>query len=245
MIRVLIMEPRSSRRDQLVSNISAEPDMQVLDIAETFPQALAHVQDADLVVAHTSVPDDGAYQLAWVISRRDICVPMLVAGADEAAPAIVRYFEAGARGFIRLPVEPERLVKSLRCVWQGEVLFDPHWLPALLARFVEVAEWIDDLRQPTSAETKLTRREREVLQLIGRNFTNQDIANHLIIEVGTVKNHVHNILAKLKVNSRAEAAAYLHMLRDRNRAVKRSRRYGTAVRAMGLKNASLASQRGE
>ena len=57
--------------------------------------------------------------------------------------------------------------------------------------------------------TSLTSREMEVLELISKGFTNQQIAQHLVIEVGTVKNHVHSILEKLNVSSRGEAGAYL------------------------------------
>jgi DNA-binding NarL/FixJ family response regulator len=60
-----------------------------------------------------------------------------------------------------------------------------------------------------SDTTALTTREMEVLELISKGYTNQQIAHNLVIEVGTVKNHVHNILEKLNVRSRGEAAAYL------------------------------------
>ena len=62
------------------------------------------------------------------------------------------------------------------------------------------------------ADAALTPREREILELIGEGLTNQEIADRLVIEVGTVKNHVHNILQKLDVSSRQDAAAYLSFI---------------------------------
>ncbi|HMD82144.1 MAG TPA: LuxR C-terminal-related transcriptional regulator, partial [Anaerolineales bacterium] len=60
---------------------------------------------------------------------------------------------------------------------------------------------------------RLTRREQEVLQFIGKGCTNQEIAALLLVEIGTVKNHVHNILEKLNVNTRGEAASHLGFIK--------------------------------
>jgi two-component system, NarL family, nitrate/nitrite response regulator NarL len=79
----------------------------------------------------------------------------------------------------------------------------------IVARFAELARCIESEMPVSNVIACLTPREREVLKLIGRNFSNRDIADHLIIEVGTVKNHVHNILSKLNVRSRRETASYL------------------------------------
>jgi len=70
-----------------------------------------------------------------------------------------------------------------------------------------------DIENNVSDTTGLTSREIEVLELIGKDLTNQQIAEHLVIEVGTVKNHVHSILEKLNVSSRKEAATYLAFIR--------------------------------
>jgi DNA-binding NarL/FixJ family response regulator len=69
------------------------------------------------------------------------------------------------------------------------------------------------VEQKMDGDVRLTSRELEVLQCIGRGLTNQEIAAHLVVEVGTVKNHVHNILEKLNVNNRDEAASYLAFIK--------------------------------
>ena len=69
-----------------------------------------------------------------------------------------------------------------------------------------------DLEIGVVESADLTPRELEVLELLGQNMTNHEIAEHLVIEVGTVKNHVHSILNKLNVNTRSEAAAYLALI---------------------------------
>jgi two-component system nitrate/nitrite response regulator NarL len=70
-----------------------------------------------------------------------------------------------------------------------------------------------DMENNVTDTTNLTTRELEVLELIGKGFTNQLIAENLVIEIGTVKNHVHSILEKLNVRTRDEAAAYLAFIK--------------------------------
>ena len=100
--------------------------------------------------------------------------------------------EAGARAFLLKDVSLETLVDVLRRVREGATL----------------------LPRATKELDALTPREREILELISQGLTNQEIADELVIELGTVKNHVHNVLNKLHVNSRKDAALYLSLWQD-------------------------------
>lgn len=79
----------------------------------------------------------------------------------------------------------------------------------MMARLTDLAQMFTGIESHMTDTTSLTPRELEVLELISRGCTNQQIAQQLVIEVGTVKNHVHSILEKLRVSSRGEAASYL------------------------------------
>jgi DNA-binding NarL/FixJ family response regulator len=79
----------------------------------------------------------------------------------------------------------------------------------MMERLSDLAQMFAGVESNIADTTTLTSREMEVLELISKGYTNQQIAQNLVIEVGTVKNHVHNILEKLNVSSRGEAAAYL------------------------------------
>jgi len=109
----------------------------------------------------------------------------------------------GIAGFVTSEASVAELVAAIESVARGESLCSPSVVAALLRRLGSLARsWAEaDPTQP------LTRREREILELIDEGLSNKQIAQRLRIELPTVKNHVHNILGKLGVRRRAEAAA--------------------------------------
>jgi two-component system, NarL family, nitrate/nitrite response regulator NarL len=215
MIRVLIVNQVSLTCDMFATVLSEQPDIEVVGYSTNIAGALAKIDRCDVVVASTNLPEDGAIELTRAIVRLEKSARVLIVGLSESRADIVRCIEAGAQGYVHREDSVDELIRNIRSIYKGEALVTPDIAAALMNRLAELAASIEVVR-PASVETaKLTPREREVLRLIGRNYTNQDIANHLIIEVGTVKNHVHNILSKLKVNSRREAANYLPIIKER------------------------------
>jgi two-component system, NarL family, nitrate/nitrite response regulator NarL len=83
----------------------------------------------------------------------------------------------------------------------------------MIERLSDLAQMFADVENSITDAPGLTPREIEVLELIGEGLTNQQIAERLVIEIGTVKNHVHSILEKLNVSNRGEAAAYLTVIK--------------------------------
>lgn len=217
MIRVLIVNQVSLTCDMFATILSEQPDIDVVGYSTNINDALAKIDRCDVVLASTNLPDDGTIQLTRAMVRSEKPARVLIVGLAESRAAIVRYIEAGAQGYVHREDSVDELVRNIRSICKGEALITPAIAAALMTRLAELAASIEDIRPASLGTAKLTPREREVLKLIGRNYTNQDIANHLIIEVGTVKNHVHNILSKLKVNSRREAANYLPIIKERRR----------------------------
>jgi DNA-binding NarL/FixJ family response regulator len=134
---------------------------------------------------------------------------LVVLAVTEDEDAIVRCAEEGAAGFVTRDGTIEDLGKAVACAVRGEALCSP-WVAGVLARRVGLLA----ARQVRPREVgHLTPREREVLVLIEQGMTNKEIARQLGIELRTVKNHVHNLLEKLRVGRRGEAAARLRMAR--------------------------------
>jgi DNA-binding NarL/FixJ family response regulator len=119
--------------------------------------------------------------------------------------------EERAAGYVCVQESWADLVKKIRAVYEDEFLMCPDIAPAIMARIAELKQLVTELdagsvTQPNNYYAELTQREWEVLRFIGQNMSNQEIAQTLTIELGTVKNHVHNLLRKLDVVSRKQAA---------------------------------------
>jgi DNA-binding NarL/FixJ family response regulator len=123
--------------------------------------------------------------------------------------------EAGALASIDRSATVGEILHTIRCVGRGEALLTPALAGAMVARLGELRRLVDAWMPNLAGIDILSRREREVLYLISQDFSNQDIAHQLTIEVGTVKNHVHNILGKLKVGNRQEAASYYFLQQEK------------------------------
>ena len=126
----------------------------------------------------------------------------------------MRYIEAGALGYVLRTDSVAELLHNIRAAFKENALVSPSVAAALMARIAELSEKLTDLGVDASDYEELTPREKEILNYIAAGLTNQEIADLLVIEVGTVKNHVHNILNKLNVHSRQDAAAYLTLIED-------------------------------
>jgi DNA-binding NarL/FixJ family response regulator len=165
--------------------------------------------DVDVALVSTRLPDHGGLRLTSAISEIAPATKVLALGLTEEKKRILRYVEAGASGYILQDDSLEDLVEIIRATRDGKVFVSPQIAAAMMERLSNLAQMFTGMESNLMDTTSLTSREMEVLELISKGFTNQQIAQHLVIEVGTVKNHVHNILEKLNVSSRGEAAAYL------------------------------------
>jgi DNA-binding NarL/FixJ family response regulator len=119
--------------------------------------------------------------------------------------------ECGVVGFVPRDASLSDLVSTIESALCGEANVSPRLAASLMRRLASIARQ----RSPAAVATHLTQREQEILAMLGEGLSNKQIAARLIIEVATVKNHVHNILSKTKLNRRSEAAA---LLRRRPRA---------------------------
>lgn len=213
-VRIIIAERVRLIGQVIASALEDEPDVQVVGVATTFEDALqlctAEHSPCNTLLVSTSLAGKGPLELVKAVYRERPEINILVIGLPDTEPVILTYIEAGAKGYILKDESMAQLLKNIRAAHNGEALISPEIAMTLIDRVTELAEEGGDIDAGHYAE--LTRREREVLDLIADDLTNQEIADRLFIEVGTVKNHVHRILEKLNVNSRHDAANYLTLL---------------------------------
>lgn len=209
MIRILLVDDQSIVREGIRSMLSPEPDMMVVGEAQDGNAALRAVIELvpDVVLMDVRMPGmDGLTaleRLKQISPRTSVIMVTLYDDPDY----LMRAVSAGAAGYILKDANREDLIRAVRVTADGGAIVDPSMLPQLLGKMsAMMAEPTPEIARMRLAE--LTERELEVLRLVAEGHTNQEIAAVLIISPTTVKTHVQNILQKLDVSDRTQAAVY-------------------------------------
>jgi DNA-binding NarL/FixJ family response regulator len=210
-ISLLVVNEIRLMGNVIVAALEDEPDINVIACITTYDEALQVIRarDVDVALVSTRLPDNGGLRLTSAIAEIAPSTKVLALGLTEEKKRVLRYVEAGASGYVLKDDSLEDLIEIVHATQEGKVFVSPQIAAAMMERLSDLAQLFAGVENNLTDTTTLTSREMEVLELISRGYTNQQIAQNLVIEVGTVKNHVHNILEKLNVSSRGEAAAYL------------------------------------
>lgn len=218
MIRILIVHPTRLICSLYTSVLEERPNMEVVAQATTVRDALWQVAHSgcNLVLVSAMLEDNGALALTKEITQSYPDIKVLVVGVPESKYVILQYVMAGASGYVLQDVTVDRLLDNIRAAQEDKALVSPTMAAALMDHVAELASISARPYLKPEAYDALTPRELEVLKLIDEGLTNQEIADKLVIEVGTVKNHVHSILKKLDVASREDAAAHLPYIQQQD-----------------------------
>ena len=216
MIHLLLVNEIRLMCNVLNAALEDEPDIKVVACATSVEEALEKLEQEDVVVflASTRLPERGALRLTETITEIQPSIDVIVLGVTEKKERVLQSVEAGAVGYVLSEDTLDEMVNKIKAAQHGKALVSPKIAGALMERVSELAQMFADLETGVVESAGLTARELEVLELLGQNLTNQEISDRLVIEVGTVKNHVHSILNKLNVSSRSEAATYLALIRQ-------------------------------
>lgn len=214
MIRLLLVDRVHLTLELIGAALEGEPDLTIAGMATSLEQALAMLDttEFDFLLVGTALPDNESLQLVQAIRRSGKDVYILVMGLPENPAIILPYLEAGASGVVLRTSSVVDLLQNIRATAQNRALISPETAALLIEKISRLSERLAELAIDTTDYQELTAREKEVLDLVAAGRTNQEIASALVIEVGTVKNHVHNILNKLNVHSRQDAATYLSLI---------------------------------
>jgi two-component system response regulator DevR len=202
-LRVLLVDDHEVVRQGLRALLESNETIDVVGEAGTAADAVRRVgyDGPDVVVMDVRLPDGSGVDACREIRSRwpDIRVLMLTSYADEEA--LVAAIMAGAAGYVLKRINSEELVRSVQRVGRGESLLDPEMTERLFRKIRGEAE-----EDPLLA--RLSPQERKILDLIAAGMTNREIAEELYLAEKTVKNYVSNLLGKLEMKRRSEAAAY-------------------------------------
>jgi DNA-binding NarL/FixJ family response regulator len=208
-MRVFLLDDHEIVRRGVRELLEAESDLEVVGEAGTAQEAYERIPAAtpDVAVLDVRLPDGDGVEVCREIRSKhpEVACLMLTSFADDEA--LFSAILAGASGYVLKQVRGTDLVDAVRRVGRGESLLDP----------LSTSRVLERLRQPPQPDelAGLTNQERRVLDLIAEGMTNRQIGEQLFLAEKTVKNYVSNLLAKLGMSRRAEAAAYAARLSER------------------------------
>ncbi len=206
-IKVLLADDNALFREGMASLLSRCDDVQVVGQAKDGAEAVRKTSllRPDVVLMDLAMPLGGGLEATRQIleERPEQAVCMLT--VSEQAQDLFSTIRAGARGYLVKTVQLEDLCTGLHVLSDGGSGVSAHLATQLLDEFAKLAQGV---REGPSEAEKLTGREREVLELIARGASNKEIAQRLVIAENTVKVHLRNILDKLHLRNRQQAAAF-------------------------------------
>jgi two-component system, NarL family, nitrate/nitrite response regulator NarL len=202
-MRVFVLAEIRIYREGLSQFLSRQEGVEVVGSGSSWPAASAALAEAGPDIALVDMRMPGSLEAVETMAHR-ACGPRVVAlGVAERDDEVIACAEAGVSGYVTRDESLSHLTRVLFGVLEGAIPCSPRMAAALLQRVSSLAAE----RAPAGPRAALTRRETEIVELIDRGLSNKEIARRLCIELPTVKNHVHNILGKLQVHRRGEAAA--------------------------------------
>jgi two-component system, NarL family, nitrate/nitrite response regulator NarL len=190
-IRVLVVAEVRLHRDGLAALLGEYGRIQLTD----------ETAEADVVVLDTGGNDDAAFVRHWAAAAT---CPLVAVGIPGPEDQLLAFAEIGVLGFVERDATLGELVASIEAAARGEATCPPRVATTLLRR---IASAPAQPAPPPPGQSALTARERQIVELLAEGLSNKEIGARLYIEVATVKNHVHNILEKLRVVGRMEAVS--------------------------------------
>ena len=204
MIRVAIADDQQLIRGGFRSLLDSEPDIEVVGEAGTGSEAVALVTTTrpDVVLMDIRMPDgDGLWATEQLVAKKELAeTHIVIVTTFELDEYVGRAIRAGASGFLVKDTEPAEFIRAVRVVAAGDALLSPGVTRRLLERISSQLHEAPD----ATVLSAITDREREVLALVGRGMTNDEIGRELFLSPLTAKTHVSRIMSKLVARDRVQ-----------------------------------------
>ncbi|WP_405711307.1 MULTISPECIES: response regulator [unclassified Streptomyces] len=201
-IRVLLVDDHQVVRRGLRTFLEIQDDIEVVGEAADGAEGVARTEELrpDVVLMDIKMPGTDGIEALRRLRELENPAKVLIVTSFTEQRTVVPALRAGASGYVYKDVDPDALAGAIRSVYAGHVLLQPEVAGALLAQ--------EDSGSGTGRGSTLTEREREVLGLIADGRSNREIARALVLSEKTVKTHVSNILMKLDLSDRTQAALW-------------------------------------
>ena len=203
-IHIVIADDHTLFREGLAGIIGANEDFEVVGQAGTMQEAVQLARDLlpDIILVDIDMPG-GGLEAARIVAEDCPVTRIVILTSSEEDDHLIRALKIGARAYILKGVAARELIRILRAVSAGESYVPPMLAASLL---LEMREAQSQQQQPSSPLDELTPREREILEGLAAGLSNKEIGEKLFLSEKTVKHYMTNILQKLQVRNRVEAA---------------------------------------
>ncbi len=206
-LRILLVDDHILFREGIASLVASRPDMEVIGQAVDGLEAIQKAKELkpDLILMDIRMPNCDGLEATRRIKKEWPEARIVILTVSEEDEDLFEAIKAGAQGYLLKNLRPAALFELIQGVSQGEAPISPSLAAKILREFLQATQ---KASPPGLNEVNLTDREKQILQYVAQGSSNKDIATDLCITEGTVKNHLHNILEKLHLHNRAQAAAY-------------------------------------
>jgi len=226
-IKILLIEDNRLLREGIDALLNKQTDMNVVTTVGNGENILALVDklNPNIVLLDLGLRSQNSLQIVKLIKSNFKEIKTLVMDLIPLQTDVFEFVQAGVSGFMLKDINVNEFLKTIRSVYEGTQVLPPHLTGSLFSQIVEHAI---NGTSPSKIEesVRMTKREKQVIELIANGNTNKEIAQQLHLSTYTVKSHVHNILEKLALNTRVQIAKHAHL----------SDAYNTAIDTTSLLN---------
>ncbi len=216
-ISILIIEDNRLLREGITAMIAKQSDLKVADAFGDCTKALKNIHNLkpNIVLLDLGLRNQNSLQLVKVIKKDFHNIKIIAMDLIPLQENVLIFVKAGVSGFILKDATADDFLKTIRTVASGGKVLPQHLTESLFSQIVENA-----VNESSSSKiidaVKMTKRERQVIELISDGLTNKEIAQKLHLSTYTVKSHIHNILEKLALHTRVQIAKYANTSADYN-----------------------------
>ena len=211
-IKIFVIEDNRLLLNGIVSMINEQKDLKVIAAINDREDTLLKIfkLKPDLVLIDLGLRTQNSLEVVKSVRQKSADMKIIVMDLMPVQSDILDFVKAGASGFILKNAMVHDFLKTIRSVVAGEKVLPPHMTNSLFTQIVERAVNSGNRDPNLMNAVRMTKRERQVIELIADGMTNKEIGQILHLSPFTVKSHVHNILEKMTLHTRVQIAKYVH-----------------------------------
>jgi len=210
-IKILLIEDNRLLREGISALLKKQPDMNVVTTVGNGENILTLVGKLkpDILLLDLGLRNQNSLQVVKLVKANFQDIKIIVMDLIPLQTDVFQFVQAGVSGFMLKDISIAEFLKTIRSVFEGVQVLPPHLTGSLFSQIVEHA--INGLPKSVIEDSvRMTKRERQVVELISDGSTNKEIAQKLNLSTYTIKSHVHNILEKLALNTRVQIAKHAY-----------------------------------